>query len=139
MKQRTKLPKFARIEVLEGLQKLVMLRPEGAPPGSGIRLTASVWFEALVATRISWDEQLDKGRITVGFTRLFMEIDRWPTPKMLIERLPPRPEPLKLEAPRKVWTEEEIKRNKERLAEMVDMLTGKMIETNQFFDEDERK
>lgn len=138
MKKTKTLPKFARLEVLEGLQKLVMLRPEGVPPSSGIRLTASVWIEALIATRIQWDEQLDKGRIAAGFTKLFMEIERWPTPKMLIERLPQRPERLKLKAPKEVWTPEELERNKRRVAEAYGIVAGRMIETNQFFD-DERK
>ena len=56
---------------------------------------------------------------------------------MLIACIPPVPPPPQLEAPRKVWTEEEIARNKQRLAEMLGMLADKMIERNQFFDEDE--
>ncbi|WP_275689365.1 hypothetical protein [Eikenella corrodens] len=36
------LPKFVSDELLTGLQKLMMLRLEGAPPADGIKLTASV-------------------------------------------------------------------------------------------------
>lgn len=117
MSRNKELPKFARDEVLSGLQKLVMLRPDGTPPNTGIRLTASVWCEALTATSISWDEQLDKGRITAGFTRLFAEIERWPTPKMLIRCLPPRPEPPKLEHKKQLTPEEEA-RGRENLKKL---------------------
>ena len=51
---------------------------------------------------------------------------------------PPVPPPPQLEAPKKVWTEEEIAKNKKRVAAALAMLAEKMIEQNQFFDE-ERK
>ena len=111
------LPKFVSDELLTGLQKLMMLRLEGAPPADGIKLTASVWVEAIASVNISWVEQLDKGRITAGFTRLFAEIERWPTPKMLIRCLPPRPEPLKLEHKRQLTPEEEA-RGRENLKKL---------------------
>ena len=111
------LPKFVSDELLTGLQKLMMLRLEGAPPADGIKLTASVWVEAIASVNISWVEQLDKGRITAGFTRLFAEIERWPTPKMLIRCLPPRPEPPKLEHKRQL-TPEEKARGRENLKKL---------------------
>ena len=111
------LPKFVSDELLTGLQKLMMLRLEGAPPADGIKLTASVWVEAIASVNISWAERLDKGRITAGFTRLFAEIERWPTPKMLIRCLPPRPEPLKLEHKRQLTPEEEA-RGRENLKKL---------------------
>ena len=111
------LPKFVSDELLTGLQKLMLLRLEGAPPADGIKLTASVWVEAIASVNISWVEQLDKGRITAGFTRLFAEIERWPTPKMLIRCLPPRPEPPKLEHKRQL-TPEEKARGRENLKKL---------------------
>ena len=115
------LPKFVSDELLTGLQKLMMLRLEGAPPADGIKLTASVWVEAIASVNISWAEQLDKGRITAGFTRLFAEIERWPTPKMLIRCLPPRPEPLKLEH-KKQLTPEEKARGRENLKKLYQII-----------------
>lgn len=53
--------------------------------------------------------------------------------------IPPVPPPPQLEAPKKVWTEEEIARNKKRLAEMLGMLADKMIERNQFLDDGRNK
>ena len=115
------LPKFVSDELLTGLQKLMMLRLEGAPPADGIKLTASVWVEAIASVNISWVEQLDKGRITAGFTRLFAEIERWPTPKMLIRCLPPRPEPPKLEHKRQL-TPEEKARGRENLKKLYQII-----------------
>ena len=111
------LPKFARDEILTGLQKLMMLRPDGAPPNSGIKLTASVWMEAIASLPIQWDEQQDAGRITRAFACLLAEIERWPTPKMLIRCLPPRPEPPKLEHKRQLTPEEEA-RGRENLKKL---------------------
>lgn len=87
------LPPFVRREVLRGLQKLAALRLQGAPPREGIKLTAAVWLEAIATLRIGWDRQQDAGRITAAFAQLAVDAERWPPPKMLIERLPPRPEP----------------------------------------------
>lgn len=115
------LPKFVSDELLTGLQKLMMLRLEGAPPADGIKLTANVWVEAIASVNISWVEQLDKGRITAGFTRLFAEIERWPTPKMLIRCLPPRPEPPKLEHKRQL-TPEEKARGRENLKKLYQII-----------------
>lgn len=115
------LPKFVSDELLTGLQKLMMLRLEGAPPADGIKLTASVWVEAIASVNISWAEQLDKGRITAGFTQLFAEIERWPTPKMLIRCLPPRPEPPKLEHKRQL-TPEEKARGRENLKKLYQII-----------------
>ena len=99
----------------------MMLRLEGAPPADGIKLTASVWVEAIASVNISWAEQLDKGRITAGFTGLFAEIERWPTPKMLIRCLPPRPEPPKLEHKRQL-TPEEKARGRENLKKLYQII-----------------
>lgn len=62
-----------------------------------------------------------KGRITAGFTRLFAEIERWPTPKMLIRCLPPRPEPPKLEHKRQL-TPEEKARGRENLKKLYQII-----------------
>ena len=115
------LPKFARDEILTGLQKLMMLRPDGAPPNSGIKLTASVWMEAIASLPIQWDEQQDAGRITRAFACLLAEIERWPTPKMLIRCLPPRPEPPKLEHKRQLTPEEEA-RGRENLKKLYQII-----------------
>ena len=100
------LPKFVSDELLTGLQKLMMLRLEGAPPADGIKLTA-----------IQWDEQQDTGRVTRAFACLLAEIERWPAPKMLIKHLPPREELAQLEHKRQL-TPEEKARGRENLKKL---------------------
>ncbi len=101
------LPDFARRETIRGLQKLVMLRLQGAPPEEGIELVAAVWLEALASLKIGWEEQHDQGRIQAAFSRLIADAERWPPPKMLIERIPPRPPPKALPHYRYTTPEEE--------------------------------
>ena len=108
------LPKFARDEILTGLQKLMMLRPDGAPPNSGIKLTASVWMEAIASLPIQWDEQQDAGRITRAFAC-------WPAPKMLIKHLPPRKELPQLEHKKQLTPEEEA-RGRENLKKLYQII-----------------
>lgn len=111
------LPKFVSDELLTGLQKLMMLRLEGAPPADGIKLTASVWMEAIASLPIQWDEQQDAGRVTRAFACLLAEIERWPAPKMLIKHLPPRKELPQLEH-KKQLTAEEQARGRENLKKL---------------------
>ena len=108
------LPAFVQQEVLRGLQKLVALRLQGAPPEEGIKLTAAVWLEAMAALPIGWDKQQDAGRITAAFAQLAVDAERWPPPKMLIERLPKRP-PLPQLAYDRTPTPEERARAQENL------------------------
>ena len=111
------LPKFVSDELLTGLQKLMMLRLEGAPPADVIKLTASVWMEAIASLPIQWDEQQDAGRVTRAFACLLAEIERWPAPKMLIKHLPPRKELPQLEH-KKQLTAEEQARGRENLKKL---------------------
>ncbi|WP_304672556.1 hypothetical protein [Neisseria bergeri] len=82
-----------------------------------IKLTASVWMEAIASLPIRWDEQQDAGRITRAFVCLLAEIERWPTPKMLIKHLPPRKELPQLEY-KKQLTAEEQARGRENLKKL---------------------
>ena len=116
------LPKFVSDELLTGLQKLMMLRLEGAPPADGIKLTASVWMEAIASLPIQWDEQQDAGRITRAFACLLAEIERWPAPKILIKHLPPRKELPQLEH-KKQLTAEEQARGRENLKKLNQKIT----------------
>ena len=95
----------------------MMLRLEGAPPADGIKLTASVWMEAIASLPIQWDEQQDAGRVTRAFACLLAEIERWPAPKMLIKHLPPRKELPQLEH-KKQLTAEEQARGRENLKKL---------------------
>lgn len=120
------LPPFAQQEVLRGLQKLVALRLQGAPPEEGIKLTAAVWLEAVATLPIGWDRQQDEGRIQAAFAQLAVDAERWPPPKMLIERLPPRPEP-KLLTHRYHATPEDEARGRENLKKLYQIIGNSLL------------
>ena len=125
MNKTTALPPGLRNEVLLGLQKLVMLRLQGAPPEEGIKLVAAVWLEALAALPVAWDDTLDAGRISRAFARLLPLVERWPPPRLLIEQLPPRPVQRRLEAPPPKLSEAQMAANRKRLADLLRMLAEK--------------
>ena len=118
--------------LVSGLQHMFAMRLPGHPPLDAADGTYQAWIAAFNSLPIAWDDRRDPQRIEQAFGILWANIDRWPTPKMLIACIPPVPPPPQLAAPKKVWTDEEIARNKKRLAEMLDMLADKMIERNQF-------
>ena len=121
--------------LVSGIQHMFAMRLPGHPPLDAADGTYQAWIAAFDSLPIAWDDERDVPRIRQAFGALWATVDRWPTPKMLIACIPPVPPPPQLEAPKKVWTEEEIAKNKKRLAEMLGMLADKMIERNRFLDD----
>lgn len=74
--------------VVGGLQRLVALSLQGQPPAETIAATALVWVDTLWANK-AWQED-DQARIDQAFKALCGAVDRWPSPKQLIEQLPAR-------------------------------------------------
>lgn len=110
---------FIRTEVVEGLQKLYTLRLSFAPSPDGVVLAAQVWIEAISSLPISWCDQ-DRGRIRKAFTLLLQDVDKWPSPKQLIDRLPAR-KPLP-SLPQPPMSAVEIERNKQHLNQILKKL-----------------
>jgi hypothetical protein len=75
-------------EILGGLNKLLSLGLERAPPSESIKATALVWVEALTMNR-TWDERRDTPRIRRAFIELGRTRETWPLPKHLLAALPP--------------------------------------------------
>ena len=117
---------FIRIETIEGIQRLYTLRLQGAPPEDGVLATAEVWVAALKQRFVGWNETQDAGRITAGFNELVLDAVRWPSPAMLIGKIPPRKPQARLSAPRRQWTAAEIAANKQKLAQILTNLAAKM-------------
>lgn len=92
-------PGWMVAEMAEGLQRLVLLRLEGAASADSIAGVAMAWADAMMVTGIAWDEAKDAPRIRMAFRLLSARMDRWPAPRHLLEALPVRPEPRKLPAP----------------------------------------
>ena len=104
---------WLRATIAKGLAGLVVLRLQGQPPEDMITKTAEIWVKAILHQKIfnGWNEQEDKWRIEEAFLTLYSECDRFPSPKMLLERLPKR-RVLALSEPKiTVLTAEERERN----------------------------
>lgn len=95
---KTDAPEWFRQSIAEGLIRLVACALPGQPPADTIALTREVWIDALWPG-IAWDETVDRARIKEGFRRLCGELDRWPNPVHLRQRLPARPPPVALPRP----------------------------------------
>ena len=121
---------FIRAETIEGIQRLYTLRLQGAPPEDGVVATAEVWVAALKKRFATWHETQDIGRIRSGFDVLLLDVVRWPTPAMLIERIPKRKPPPAI-GKRTVFTEAEIQRGKQAVQTALATIMAAQIERNE--------
>lgn len=79
-------------EISSGLQALVALGLRNQPAAEVLPLTADIWLRAIRRGNIGCDiEQIDAPRIREAFDRLFPDLVEWPAPKLLLDRIPPRP------------------------------------------------
>lgn len=86
------MPDWVYNQMIEGLQKLLVLRLAGAPPADAVEAVAAVWEEALAPRVWAWLPERDQGRLPAAFRHLILAAERWPSPKMLAEHIPPRPQ-----------------------------------------------
>jgi len=85
-------PSWLKRELSAGLQALVALGLKNQPAAEVLSLTADIWLRAIRRGNIGCDiEQIDAPRIREAFDRLFPELVEWPAPKLLLDRIPPRP------------------------------------------------
>lgn len=87
-----KMPDWAYNQMIEGLQKLLVLRLQGSPPADTISALAAVWEEALTPITWAWQPETDGERLPEAFRRLIRQADRWQQPAQLIRLIPLRPE-----------------------------------------------
>ncbi|PIQ25397.1 hypothetical protein COW20_15155 [bacterium (Candidatus Blackallbacteria) CG13_big_fil_rev_8_21_14_2_50_49_14] len=126
MVERQEPPKWLRDVVSDGLKHLVVLGLPGQPPAETIGMTGKAWIKALWKYSTSWDEAQDRPRLEEAFLTMLPEVERWPVPKDLIAALPPRPEPLKLMAPKmteeqRLFNIEQVQKIKASLADFFKM------------------
>lgn len=120
-----KMPDWAYNQMIDGLQKLLVLRLQGAPPADTITALAAVWEEALTPITRYWTLDLDNNRLPEAFRRVMQQSSKWVTPAQLIEQIPPRAAvPLEslIEAKRPPLTPEQIRRNQEHLRQILQTL-----------------
>lgn len=104
---------WLRATIAKGLAGLVVLRLQGQPPEDMITKTAEIWVKAILHQKIfnGWNEQEDKWRIEEAFLTLYSECERFPSPKMLLDRMPKRIVLALPEPEMTVLTQEERERN----------------------------
>ena len=109
-------------EVASGLQALVAMGLENQPASEVLPLTADIWLRAIRRGNVGCDiEQIDAPRIREAFDRLFPELVKWPAPKLLLDRIPPRPQREALAAPL-----DDIGDGLKRLREIQEMLEKRL-------------
>jgi hypothetical protein len=121
-----KMPDWAYNQMIEGLQKLLVLRLQGSPPADAISAVAAVWEEALTPTTWAWQLETDSERLPAAFRRLIRQADRWAQPAQLIHLIPPRRElPVAglLENKRNPPSAAERQAAQERVRQMLNRLT----------------
>lgn len=116
-----KMPDWAYNQMIDGLQKLLVLRLQGAPPADTITALATVWEEALTPITWAWTQEQDGARLPSAFSHLIQTSARWVSPAQLIEQIPKRPEPVisgLLESKRAPLTETEKAEHQKRMQKM---------------------
>ena len=93
MKPPRTMPDWVYNQMIDGLQKLLVLRLQGAPPADTISALAAVWEEALTLHTWAFVQETDTARLPTAFKFLIQQAERWVQPAQLIKLIPPRPEP----------------------------------------------
>lgn len=92
MKAPKKMPDWAYNQMIDGLQKLLVLRLQGAPPADTITALAAVWEEALTPHTWAFEPDSDAHRLPTAFRLLIGQSEKWVQPVQLIKLIPPRQE-----------------------------------------------
>ncbi|TCK64938.1 hypothetical protein [Lonepinella koalarum] len=82
--------KWLKSVVAQGLARLIVLGLPGRPAEEMAKQVATVWVEALLFKFSGWDEKLDRKRLEKAFMQLCCDCDKFPSPKLLLDCLPPR-------------------------------------------------
>lgn len=103
------------------IERLRLLNLDGAPLGKSMGVVTVIFAESITASASGWDESLDAWRLRQAFIQLEKHCDRWPSPRMVIDRMPPRIYPRALPKPR---TEAMRQAGLQALRELRDKLRG---------------
>ena len=83
-----RMPEWAYNQMIEGLQKLLVLRLSGAPPADTVTALAAVWEEALTPYTWYYDKGTDGRRLPQAFAAVVQSADKWVQPAHVIAALP---------------------------------------------------
>ena len=117
--------------LIAGLQRTLAMRLPGHPPADAVDGMFQAWIAAFDTLPVAWDATRDVPRLEQAFALLWTRAEKWPVPKTLIDCLPPVPPSPALEHKR-VWTDEELARNKRRVADILSGLAERMAKQQDF-------
>ena len=92
-------PGWLQALVAEGLQRLLVLRLDGAPAADMAEGVMLAWLDALLVRNSNWQQDADAARVREAFRSLAASAQRWPAPAQWFEHLRPRAQPPLLEPP----------------------------------------
>lgn len=106
--------------VCDGLTALYLLNLPYSPAKAKMEMVTSVWLNIFTEHCRHWDSERDKGRLEAAFARIAAEAERWPVPREVIDRIPPRKPTIDLPRPKRSKEDvERIKNITKNLAEIL--------------------
>ncbi len=78
-------------EIKLGLMQLVCIGFPWTPAPDLWEGTRMAWVAAVKHNRV-WDQAMDGPRFRAAFLTMMAECTQWPTPKLFVESMPPRPQ-----------------------------------------------
>ncbi len=116
-----RMPEWAYNQMIDGLQRLLVLRLSGAPPADTVTALAAVWEEALTPYTWYYDKGTDGRRLPQAFAAVVQTAEKWVQPAHVIAALPPRAETdvLRLEQKQPALSEEERQDRRADIARML--------------------
>ena len=107
-------PQWLENIVIEGIQRMLILRLQSAPANDTINPLVDVWLEIFTDGR-HWDEGRDTPRLHEAFRTVLREEVAWPSPAQVLKAMPPIPPQPRLEEPAPVINPEHIRRCQDRI------------------------
>ena len=118
------VPNWMLAAVAAGLQRLILLGLPFAPSAETMEGTARAWADAFWFSHRHWIESSDSQRIAVAFRIIASQVDRFPTPKQVLDAMPNRPPQRKLPMP--PLSNDQIQRNRDTIQSILSKLRNKM-------------
>lgn len=117
MTETTQDKDWLKVSISRGLQALIVLRLDSAPSMDTVAHTVGIWYRVMKSWPITWDEELDRKRLTDAFLMLGSQCTRWPSPAQLRQVLPSRTPQKALPVPE--YPKEKAQENLKKIKEMM--------------------
>jgi hypothetical protein len=105
--------------IVEGMQTCITVRLRSAPALETMESVARIWVAVFESQPVAWSEELDLWRIRKAFLIVLGESEIFPTPKKVLDCMPPRKTTfLQLPKPEKKAMPENIRAEMNRIFRM---------------------